>query len=108
MRVFETMGSMGATARIATTDTAAGITAALLEDTATTPHRFATAATISVETKNIRVAFRATPTQGASGVGHLLYPGDSWRIVGRENLEQFLAISATNAQAGAYNITVEY
>jgi hypothetical protein len=105
-RVFETMGSMGVTTRIAKTDTAAGITAALLYDTAT--KRYACAATISVETKNIRIAFRATPTQGASGVGHLLYPGDSWRIVGRENLERFLALSATNAQAGAYMITPEY
>jgi hypothetical protein len=106
MRTFETMGSMGVTTRIATTDTAAGITSTLLYDTTTARH--ACAATISVETKNIRVAFRATPTQGASGVGHLLYPGDSWRIVGRENLEQFLAISATNGQAGAYMITLEY
>ncbi|MFA6972687.1 MAG: hypothetical protein WC208_14990 [Gallionella sp.] len=106
MRVFETMGSMGSTARIATTDTAAGITSTLLYDTTTS--RRATAATISIETNNVRIAFTATPTQGASGLGHLLYPGDSWRIVGRENLEDFLIISAANGVAGAYQITVEY
>lgn len=103
-RVFETMGTMGVTTRVATTDTAAGIAAALLESNS----RKATAATLSIETKNVRIAFRATPTQGATGVGHLLYPGDSWRVVGRENLEQLLWISATNAQAGAVMITVEY
>jgi len=100
------MGSMGVTTRIASTDSAAGITSTLLYDSSTGRH--ATAATLSFETNNIRVGFRVSPTQGASGVGHLLYPGDSWRIVGRENLEQFKAISAINGAAGAYQITLEY
>jgi len=106
MRTFSTMGTMGVTTRIATTDSSAAITSTLLYDSATSRH--AGAATITVETKNVRIAFGADPTQGASGLGHLLYPGDSWRIVGRENLEDFRIISATNAQAGAYQITVEY
>jgi hypothetical protein len=104
-RVFETMGTMGTTTRIASTDTAAGITAGLLSDASS---RRACAAVISIDTASIRVAFNATPTQGASGIGHTLFSGDSWRIVGRENLENLLFISAANGVAGGLQITPEY
>lgn len=106
MRVFETMGTMGVTTRVASSDTAAAFAAGLL--LSSTGSRVATAATISVETNNVRVAFNVTPTQGSTGVGHLMYPGDSWRIVGRENLDQFKFISAANGVAGAIVVTMEY
>lgn len=106
MRVFETMGTMGVTTRVATTDTATGISASIL--TSATGSRSAQAVTISIETANVRVGFNVSPTQGGSGIGHLMYPGDSWRIVGRENLEQFKYISASNGVAGAIQMTAEY
>jgi hypothetical protein len=100
------MGTMGVTTRVASSDTAASVSAALL--LSNSRNAVAAAATISVETNNIRVAFRVTPTVGASGIGHLMTPGDSWRIVGRENLEQLQFISAATGVAGAIMITPEY
>lgn len=100
------MGSMGATYRLTTTDTATALAAAKLVETST--NRVMSAATFAIETANVRIAVGADPTQGASGVGILLYPGDVLRVVGRENLEDLRYISATNGAAGAIQVMPEY
>lgn len=106
MRVFTTMGTMGATYRLTTTDTAAALASDKLCDP--TSGRNMAACTLVCEIANVRIAVGADPTQGPTGVGVLLYPGDVVRIVGRENLEDLKYISASSGLAGALQVVPEY
>ena len=106
MRVFNTMGTHEATYRVATGDTATGLAANKL--TSATTGRRMMAATLAVETANVRIAIGTDPTQGASGTGILLYPGDVLRVVGIENLADLRYISAANGVAGAIQVMPEY
>ena len=104
MRVFNTMGSMGVTTLLTSTDTAQSLPSTLL--TGPTSARPLAAATLVFETNNIRIAIGATPTQ--AGLGPLMYAGDSMRIVGRENLNDFRYISAANGVHGKIQVIPEY
>ena len=103
MRTFETLGSMGPTYTITTSDTATALAALVL---ATADGRTLTAATFAFETANIRIAVDATPTQ--AGLGVLMYPGDVMRLVGRENLNGFKHISAGAGVHGKIQVMPEY
>ncbi len=104
MRVFNTMGSVGTTTKLTSTNTAQSLSAALLTDSAS--GRKLAAATFIFEENDIRIAIGATPTQ--AGLGPLMYPGDSMRIVGIENLTNFMYISADSGVHGYIQVIPEY
>lgn len=104
MRVFQTMGSIGVTTKLTSSDTAQSLPASLLTDP--TSGKPLMAATFFVETNSIRIAIGATPTQ--AGLGPKLADGDSIRIVGIENLVHFMYISATAGQHAPIQVLPEY
>ena len=104
MRVFNTMGTHEATYRVATGDTATGLAANKL--TSATTGRRMMAATLAVETANVRIAIGTDPTQ--AGLGWLLYVKDVIRIIGIENLANLKYISAAAGVAGKLQILPEY
>lgn len=63
---------------------------------------------ITCETASIRIAWKETPTQGASGIGHIMSDGDAFRVVGRDNILNFRYISAASGVPGAFVITPEF
>jgi hypothetical protein len=103
MRVFDTRGSMGATFTLTSSDNAAGLAAIKLVDANSREMR---AATFVCETNNIRIAVGATPT--VAGLGILMYARDSIRIIGRENLKDFMFVSAVAGVHGKLQVMPEY
>jgi len=88
--------------RVATTDTPQSL---ISKDAAGNPCNYLT---MVCETNNVRVAINAVPTQGASGVGTLLYPGDVIEIDGVADVAGMQFISAANGVAGALQVIPEY
>jgi hypothetical protein len=103
---MKSRGTSGNTYRVATTDTAAGIgeAANILKHSSYGPIN---GVTLVCETNPVRVAI-GTPTQGSTGLGILLYPGDSVSFEGFADCSALKWISATNGVAGALQITPHY
>ena len=104
MRVFETMGTIGVSTKLTSTNTAQALPSTLLVDP--TSGRDIAAATLVFETNDIRIAFNVDPTQAGLGVN--MEDGDSYRIVGTENLKSFKFISAVNNVHGSVQVVPEY
>jgi len=98
-------GIYGPTVRMVSSDTAQSFSANVLANTDGEP---SDSVIITCESNDIRIGWMTTPTQGASGVGHLLSSGDTFRIVGRDNILRFKFISAVNGIHGVLQITPEY
>lgn len=98
-------GIYGPTVRMASSDVAQSFPANVLADTAGEP---SDSVLITCESNDIRIGWMTTPTQGASGVGHLMANGDAFRIVGRDNILRFKFISAASGVHGVLQITPEY
>jgi len=98
-------GVPGATARYVTSDIAQSLPAAIV----TVAGRTALGALITCEANPVRIGLGgATPTQGASSLGHLLNPGDVYRVAGSQMLSTLKYISASAANAGVLQITPLY
>ncbi len=104
MLTFETMGILGVTVRVGSTDAVTTLPQTLLHNR----ERMAIAAMLAIEDASIRVAFNIDPTQGVEGLGYLLSPGDSWRIVGQGNLRNLRYINAASGMNAVLIITPEY
>ena len=92
------------TYRVATTDAAVGLAADIITDATLGP---IDRVVITCETANVRVAI-GTPTQGAAGLGKLLYPGDVLTVPGNSDCRALRWISAANGVPGALQITPRY
>ena len=103
--VINFTGVPGTTFRMASTDAAQYLTPANLIDS---NGKRASAVLITFETNSIRVSYNATPTQGASGLGHLMPAGASYKISSPQAAQQFQFISAANGVHGAIIVTSEF
>lgn len=103
-KISQAVGSIPTqTKRIASTDTAQGFDAADLVDAFESR---VVAALVTFEGDDIRVAFGGTePTQGVSGVGHLMADGGSIYLEGPEEVNSFQFISAVAATPGVVQVT---
>ena len=100
--VYSSQGRAAETYPVNSTDTAQGISAAVLAAGNSAP----IAALITCETNAVRFAFGgATPT---AAFGHVLAADKSIRIVGGNMVRSFEFISETAASAALLHITVEY
>ena len=95
-------GVPGVTFRMASTDIAQALTPTNLINAA---GRRAIAVLITCETQNIRFAFGVTPTEGASGLGHIIYPEGSFNMASARAAQTFRFISAAAGVHGALLIT---
>jgi len=98
-------GIMGATYRVATTDTATGLAANILANASGSK---CDGVTLVCETANVRIAINADPTEGATGLGLIMYPGDFIRLIGEADVAGMKYISATSGVAGVLQILPEY
>lgn len=98
-------GTPGTTFRMASTDVAQYLTPANLINSA---GKRATGVLITVETNSIRFGFNATITEGASGLGHLLTAGSSYKISSPKGAQQFKFLSAAAGVHGAIIATAEF
>jgi len=102
---FSMDGNPASTTRTASTDTAQTFSSADYNASGAT----AVAVLITCETNNIRFGLGGTtPTQGASGIGHLLYVGQSLRLTHPQAIRTFSFVSAANGVAGAIQTTFEF
>lgn len=99
-RSFISQGSpSAATTRVVSTDVAQNLPAAYLT---------CDAVDISCETNSIRYGMAgATPTQGATGIGHILQDGDFIRLTNNAQVRGFKFISKENGVHGALQISGE-
>lgn len=98
-------GTPGMTYRVVVSDTAQSVAANIL----TYLGVIAKGAIISVETYSVRFAFGGTtPTQGASGIGHVVAASGGIRIYGYTALANLKFINATNGSVGILQITPLY
>ncbi len=105
LKVMLSNGLMGDTIRLVTTDVATKLSASVL----TVAGRVCKGAIITIETASVRIAFgTTTPTQGASGVGHELYAGDSWELYGEDSMADFTYISSANGVPAVIQLTPLY
>lgn len=96
----------GATRRIAVTDTAQALPAAVLEDAW---GNAASAVAISVEGADIRVAFGGTtPALGASPIGHIYQAGERIALNCPEDVASFRFINAMEGIASVLQVTAKY
>jgi len=64
---------------------------------------------ITCEGSDIRFALGGVnPTQGVSGVGHILYADQSLKLTGTDAIQSFRFINKTNGSNGTIQVTVEY
>ena len=64
---------------------------------------------ITCETNDLRFTFNeATPTPTAAGLGHILYVGQSIRLMHPDLIRTFNFINHTQQDAGAIQVTMEY
>lgn len=99
-------GVPGTTFRMASTDTAQALPAAYLVNS---DGKKATGALITFETNSIRFSYNVTPTGGATGLGHLLTAGSSYKISSPKALSAFRFLSAAAAGVhGAIVVTPEF
>lgn len=93
------------TERIASTDAAQQFTSSQYMENGSP----AIAVVITCETNQIRFCLGgATPTQGAAGLGHILYVGQSLRLASGRAIQEFSFISHTAQSAGAIQATFEF
>jgi len=103
--VLETVGEPGETTRIAASDTAQSLS----QNVIVKDGRNAIAILVTCEENDIRFALGgATPTQGASAVGHVLAVGESIRLASPEAVTTFKFINKTNGQNGVIQVTPEF
>ena len=60
---------------------------------------------ISCETQQLRYAFEVDPTQGAAGLGHILYVGQTIELNSGRLIREFRFINAANAVDGFMQVT---
>jgi len=108
MRVLSMMGRGGVGTRLITSNSAAGLSAALL----TVEEKKMSACTIQcdgIQANAARVSWGKTaPSYGASAVGYYLAKGESVRIIGEYNCATFKYISAVASTAAVLQIIPEY
>lgn len=96
-------GKPGATTKVTGADTAATLSAIY---NSTTDGKPAIGAIITCEVNNIRWTLgTATPTQGASGLGHVLVAGQSMVLQSGSQVRAFKHINYTNAANAILQIT---
>jgi hypothetical protein len=100
----ELSGIPDTTQRVVGTDLSAAIPAAYI----TSGVHHAIGAMISCETQNLRYAFATHPTQGADGLGHILYVGQTLTLNNGRLLDEIRFINHTNGSVGYYQITPFY
>lgn len=104
--ILDTQGKAGGTVRLVSTDVAQHFPNANLVDTLGRP---AIAVNITCEDNQIRLTHGdVVPTQGAAGLGHILYVGQSYRISNGNSIRSFQFINHTNAAVGVLQATFEY
>lgn len=98
-------GKPGDTTRVVTTDVATNLPAGVI----TVSSKLSRFVMITCEIANVRytVGSGATPTQGASGVGHILYPGQTLELSHKTAISTFQHISALASTPGTLQITPE-
>jgi len=98
-------GSPGQTQRLTATDSAQQLPSSVTQSAG----KQAIAVLITCEENNIRFALGGvTPTQGASGVGHVLYAGQSVRIAHPDAVSSFKFINEANGQNAVLQVTPEF
>lgn len=97
----------GATQRLASTDAAQNLPDALIKDA---NGNYASCAIITCETNDVRYSMGTTvPTQGATGVGHVLAKDTGQLILTNpEEVRNFRFLSKVAATAGAIQVTVKW
>lgn len=102
---FEINGSPDETARVAVTDVAQLLNAAYF----TSNGKPAIALLITCETNLVRFCLGGSiPTQGAAGLGHILYVGQSLRLTSPIAIRTFRYINHTNGANAFLQLTPEY
>lgn len=104
MAGFSITGVPSATFRMASTNTAQALTAAKLVSEGIRAKRVV----IAVETNSVRVAWSATPTQGATSLGVTLNNGDVLTLESPAAAERLLFLSAVADTHGVLQISVEF
>jgi hypothetical protein len=66
------------------------------------------AVTLTCETNDVRVAFGADPTQGASGLGHIIFAMGGAKWVSNNKIRGARLIAKTNGATGYCQATLEY
>lgn len=98
-------GLPAATVRLAGTDTSQLLSAAYYFQNG----RFAKTLLLTVESAQLRIAFGgAVPTQGTSGLGHILYVGDILELESLEAIKTLRYINALNGQTAAFQLTLSF
>lgn len=107
---YEFQGIPDETARFAVTDTVQQFTSS--QYTRADPggnNRSAIAVVITCETEQVRFTLGgSTPTQGAAGLGHILYVGQSIRLSSPSAVRSFSYINHTNLSNGVLQATFEF
>lgn len=106
-RDFSMTGSYGPTYVLTSSDTPQSFDESYLTYTLgpSGKERMASAALITCETYPVRVSWLTPPT---FSLGHILNVGDTLRVVGIINLENFKYISASAGAAGVLQVTFEF
>jgi hypothetical protein len=66
-----------------------------------------TACLITCETYDIKFAWNVDPTQGATGLGHILAAGNSLRLINTKQVSGFRFINKTNGENALIQVTPE-
>lgn len=102
---YEFQGLPDETERIVVTDIAQQFTAAQYTKNGSP----AIAVVITCETQSVRFCFGgSTPTQGAAGLGHILYVGQSIRLASGRAIQTFSFINHANGVDGFLQATFEF
>jgi len=100
------LGTFGSTVRVVSSDTAQYLPSTVIQYLVNTDlNDYSVGVMISVETYDVRIAWRTTPT---TTVGHILAVGDVLRIKGRDNILKLRFINKTVGENGVLQITPEY
>lgn len=98
-------GKPNKTYRIAATDVAQGFTQARYVKDSTA----AIGALITCEDNDIRFTFgTSTPTQGATGLGHVLHKDQSFKLNNPYAISTFKFLNKTNGSDGAIQVSFEF
>jgi hypothetical protein len=102
---FDIHGNPSGTERIVATDVAQQFTAAQYNS----GNNPAVAVLLTCETNQIRFCLGGdTPTQGANGLGHILYVGQSLRITNPHAIRTFSFINHTNGSNAILQASFEF
>lgn len=63
---------------------------------------------ITCETNDIKFAWTSTPTQGATGLGHVLAAGNSLKLTNHKQIRNITFINKTNGSDALLQITPEF